>query len=455
MLEQWLERIGNADSAAMEAARRRWNQIAKPLGSLGLLEDAVVKIAGVQKTADVDVGKKALLILCADNGIVEEGVTQTGREVTAAVARNFAGGRSCVCLMAARAGVDVYPVDIGVAEDVYPEKSPEDDRMSGGERPAGGGASEDMYQAENRVSECRCSAGGGKSVRVYPAEDNVSECRCSAGSRMSVRVYPAEDKMSESECPADGRASEDGYVKRNAAGPLGYNSGGWNRKIARGTRNFLREPAMTREETLAALETGIGLAGEMRRRGYRLLCLGEMGIGNTTTSSAVASVFLGAEPASVTGRGAGLSGEGLRRKQWVIEEGIRRRKPDPTDPVDVLSKVGGLDLAGLTGVCLGGAVYRVPVVLDGVITAAAALAAARLCPAVTDYLLASHVSAEPAGRMLLEELGLHAAVTGGLCLGEGTGAMTFVPMLDMAADVYRNMSTFAEIEIEAYHPMRD
>ena len=203
-----------------------------------------------------------------------------------------------------------------------------------------------------------------------------------------------------------------------------------------------------------ALETGIAVAGEMSRRGFALLGSGEMGIGNTTTSSAVLSVLLEQPPSRVTGRGAGLDTTSYRRKISVIEEGIRLRRPDKGDGIDVLSKVGGLDLAGLAGLYLGCAYYGIPVVLDGLICAAAALAAVRICPAVGGYLLASHVSAEPAGAMALEALGLEPAINAGMCLGEGTGAAALFPLLDMAFAVYDGMSTFGEMQVEQYQPLK-
>ncbi len=353
-LEESLEQIEPVSQEAIKRARDRWSHVAKPLGSLGLLEEAVVKIAGIQRQERIRINKKALVIMCADNGIVEEGVTQTGQEVTGVVTENFTKGQSCACIMARQAGVQVVPVDIGVA---------------------------------GELKEC--------------------------GS-----LYP--------------------LVRR---------------KIAWGTRNFRKEPAMTREETLRAVEAGIGVAKDLKGQGCKMLAVGEMGIGNTTTSSAVASVLLGADPEVMTGRGAGLSDEGLERKKRVIREAIALHRPDPRDGVDVLSKVGGLDLAGLAGICLGGAIFHMPVVLDGFITSVAALAACSLCSHVSGYLLASHVSAEPAGRLVLERLGLKAPIDGGLCLGEGTGAMAFMPMISMAADIYLNMSTFQDINIEEYIPL--
>lgn len=338
---------------AMELARLKWSKVAKPLNSLGLLEEAVIRLAGICGDASVDIGKRALVILCADNGIVEEGVTQTGQEVTATVTEQMTHGNSCVCLMAERAGVQVFPVDIGVARDV------------------------------------------------------------SSGSR-----YPLLRK-----------------------------------KLAYGTRNFKKEPAMTRETTLRAILTGIGLVKALKGKGFRLIATGEMGIGNTTTSSAMASMLLNRPPSEITGRGAGLSDEGLRRKILVIEEAVKRYGLKYKDPVEVMAQVGGLDLAGLMGVFLGGAVYRLPVLVDGFITAAAALAAARLSPLSADFMIGTHVSGEPAGALLMAELGLKPFVTAGLCLGEGTGAVSAIPLLDMALEVYLRMSTFQEIALEDYRPL--
>lgn len=339
------------DLRAMEKAADRWNRIAKPLHGLGILEEDIIKIAGMTGSPDMDLSRKAVVIMCADNGVVEEGISQTGQEVTAAVTRNFTTGNSCVCIMAERAGAEVIPVDVGVA-----------------------GSLEDCGH-------------------VYP----LRSCR-----------------------------------------------------IAAGTRNFAREEAMTEEQVRAALRTGTELVKELKEKGYGIIATGEMGIGNTTTSSAVASVLLGKDPGEVTGRGAGLSDEGLERKIRVIREAIALHRPDPEDPVDVLKKVGGLDLAGLAGVFLGGAAWGIPIVADGFISAVAALAAERMCPGCRNYMLASHVSAEPAGEMVLNALGLKPVIRAEMCLGEGTGAVAALPLIQMAADVYSRMSTFEENSIEEY-----
>lgn len=353
-LKDILKQVENPDNKAQEAAKKRWNQVAKPLYSLGLLEETLVTIAGICRTPRVRIEKKALVIMCADNGVVEEGVTQAGQEVTAIVTQNFTKGDSCACIMAKQAGVNVFPVDIGVA-------SPLDDL---GER------------------------------------------------------YPLLQK-----------------------------------KIAYGTKNIHREPAMTRAETLSAIETGIHLVEDLKNMGYGLIATGEMGIGNTTTSSAVASVLLGQDPDRMTGRGAGLTKQGVQNKIRVIREAIALHKPDRLDGIDVLSKVGGLDLAGLTGIFLGGAIYQVPILLDGFISGTAALAAFVICPRAREYMLATHQSSEPAGAAILNALGLKPMIHAEMCLGEGTGAIAAVPLLSMAVAVYDTMSTFHDIEIEDYQPL--
>ena len=346
-LEDALKRIQLPDEKAMELCARRWNSIAKPLHSLGKLEDALVKIAGITGTHDIRLEKKALIIMCADNGVVEEGVTQSGQEVTAIVSENFLRKKATASILCHAAGADIFPIDIGIARDT---------------------------------------------------------CLI-------------------------------------------------NRKIACGTKNMTKEPAMTREEALHAIETGMDMVGELKDKGYQIIATGEMGIGNTTTSSAVASVLLDEPVEKVTGRGAGLSTEGLTRKISAIHRAVALNQPDPSDGVDVLAKVGGFDLAGLTGVFLGGAVFHVPIVIDGFISAVAALAAAVICPAVKEYMLASHVSKEPAAEMILDCMGLSATLHADMCLGEGTGAVVYFPILDMACAVYNGMSTFEDVSIEAYQPL--
>lgn len=348
-LNEQLGKICPADESCMEKARKRWKTVAKPLYSLGRLEDAVIRMAGMKGRVDFALDRKALVIMCADNGVVAEGVTQTGQEVTAVVAENFTRGAASVCIMADVAGVDLFPVDIGMASDVP--------TLSG------------------------------------------------------------------------------------------------EYKIARGTCNMAKGPAMSRKQAEAAVLAGIRIVKQLSEEGYDLIATGEMGIGNTTTSSAVVAVLLDRDPAEVTGRGAGLSSEGLLRKIRVIRQAVQINKPDPGNPLDVLAKVGGFDIAGLAGVFLGGAICRIPVVIDGFISSAAALCAARLAPDAVDYMLPSHRSGEPAGKMVLEALGLSPLIDCGMSLGEGSGAVAAVPLFEMGLNVYRRMSTFEEIHVEQYEEL--
>ena len=348
---RWKEKIKPLDENAMEEARAHWMTVGKPLFSLGSLEDAVIQIAGIKGTSDFELRKRGLIIMCADNGVVEEGVTQTGQEVTAIVADNFTRGETSVCIMAEEAKVDLFPVDVGMATDV-------------------------------------------------PS--------------VTKKEY----------------------------------------KVMYGTHNFAKEAAMTREEAVEAIEVGIQMVKKCAEAGYEILATGEMGIGNTTTSSAVVSVLLDESVENVTGRGAGLSSEGLNRKIRAIERAIEKHQPDKKDILDVLSKVGGLDIAGMAGAFLGGAIYHIPVLIDGFISSAAALCAVRMVPETADYILASHCSGEPAGRMVLEELKLPYLIDAKMSLGEGSGAVAAIPLLEMGVNVYRKMSTFEEIKVEQYEELK-
>ena len=225
-----------------------------------------------------------------------------------------------------------------------------------------------------------------------------------------------------------------------------------DRRLGNGTGDITQGPAMSREQAERAVLTGVELVRAQKERGVGLLCTGEMGIGNTTTSSAAACVLLDRPAAELTGRGSGLSDRGLRRKIWAVETAIERNRPDPSDPLDILAKVGGFDIAGMCGIFLGGALYRVPVLMDGLISTVAALCALRLCPDAGKAMLASHVSAEPAGRLVLDALGKKPLITAEMRLGEGTGAVAAIPLLDMALALYRDGTTFESTGIEAYTP---
>ena len=348
-LEEAIAKIKPLDHNAMEIAQKRWDSIAKPLHSLGKLETLLIQIAGITGNAEVDLSRRGLIAMCADNGVVEEGVTQTGQEVTAIVAENFLKYDTSVGVMCKQNHAEIFPVVMGMVTDT------------------------------------------------------------------KVRT---------------------------------------DHKIAYGTQNMTKGPAMTREQAVKGLEAGIDMVRELNDKGYRILATGEMGIGNTTTSSAVASVLLKQPVEEMTGRGAGLTSEGLVRKINAIKKAIALNEPDPEDAIDVLAKVGGLDIAGMAGVFLGGAVYGIPVVMDGFISCVSALIAMRICPAARDYILASHVSKEPAAHLILENMGKEAIIHADMCLGEGTGAVALFPILDLAAAVYHSMSTFDDIHVEQYEELK-
>ena len=347
-LNQLLSTITPPDEAARAAAHAHWASLAKPLGGLGALETLLEEAAALTGTAQLDLSRRAVLVLCADNGVVAQGVSQTDQSVTRAVAENLAARRTSVCQMAKTARCEVVPVDMGMAGDSVP---------------------------------------------------GVVNCR-----------------------------------------------------IAAGTQDFTQGPAMTRAEAIVAIAAGIALVRAQKAQGVQLLATGEMGIGNTTTSSAVAAVLLGQPIETMTGRGAGLSDEGLARKMDAIRRGIAVNTPDAADPLDVLAKLGGFDLAGLCGVFLGGALEGIPVLMDGFISGVAALCAVRLCPAAAKAVFASHCSSEPAARLVLEALGKAPLLTAGLHLGEGTGAVASIPLWDMALAVYDHCYSFAEGGITPYTP---
>ena len=330
---------------AKQQAQWKWDHVAKPLHSLGLLEEMIVKIADIHQTADVRIDRRCALVFCADHGVVEEGVSQSGSEVTALVAQSIAEGTANINLMAGAAHADVYAVDMGMLN------------------------------------------------------------------------------------------------------PVG---GTIDRRISAGTANMAKGPAMTHEQARRALQAGIDLVGEMKEKGYQVILTGEMGIGNTTASTAMSCALLNFTPEQLTGRGAGLSDAGLARKRNAIERALSVNLPDANDPVDVLAKVGGLEIAGMAGAFLGGAKHRVPIVIDGVISAVAALVAARICPEAKDFMLPSHMSREPAALRIMDELSLRPVIHADMALGEGTGAAALLPLLDMALRVYVGPHTFDDLGMEAY-----
>jgi nicotinate-nucleotide--dimethylbenzimidazole phosphoribosyltransferase len=233
-------------------------------------------------------------------------------------------------------------------------------------------------------------------------------------------------------------------VDMGVAAELPPHPGLISRKIAPGTRNMCRGPAMTSAQAVAAVATGIEVMTAQVAAGLDIVGTGDMGIGNTTASSAICAVMTGKPVAEVAGRGTGIDDAQLKHKIEVIDRALAVNRPDPAQPLEVLAKVGGLEIAGLAGVMLAGAANRIPVVIDGFISGAAALIAAALAPGLRDYLIAAHVSVEPGHRVLLQYLGLEPLLDLGLRLGEGTGAVLGISLAEAAARILSEMATFDE-----------
>jgi nicotinate-nucleotide--dimethylbenzimidazole phosphoribosyltransferase len=217
-----------------------------------------------------------------------------------------------------------------------------------------------------------------------------------------------------------------------------------DKKVALGTRNMAEGPAMSRDESLRSIEAGMELVEEELTRGIDILGTGDMGIGNTTPSSAITAALTEVDVAAVTGRGTGLDEEGWNRKKKVIQKALEINQPNPKDPIDVLSKVGGFEIGGIVGLILAGARYRIPVVIDGFISGAAALIAASLSPEVKPYLIASHQSAEAGHKKILEQLGLIPLLNLNMRLGEGTGAALGIFLVEASLWILNEMATFTE-----------
>lgn len=236
-------------------------------------------------------------------------------------------------------------------------------------------------------------------------------------------------------------------VDVGVAADLPAHPGLQKRKVSRGTRNFAKEPAMSREEARRAVEVGIEVVEEEFQRGLGLLGTGDMGIGNTTPSAALASVFTGQPPAQVAGRGTGIDDAMLHHKIEVIEGALRLHRPDPKDALDVLAKVGGLEIGAIAGAILGAARRRIPVLVDGFISGAGALVAAGLAPRAKEYMIASHCSVEPGHRIVLDHLGLKPLLDFDMRLGEGTGAALATFVVEGAAKILDEMATFQDADI--------
>ncbi len=333
------------DRKAYEETIARFDDIAKPVGGMGDFEPLLARVAAAQGSADIDISRRCVLVYCADNGVVKQGTTPGGHEVTTAVAGLLVRGKASVAAMAAACNVDVFGVDMGMIDDM-------------------------------------------------------------PGLR--------------------------------------------DRKIRRGTDDISEGPAMTREEAQKAIQAGIDCAWEAGEQGYRIIAVGETGIGNTTSSSALAAAFLGRPARDVTGRGAGLDDTMLQHKIEVIDRALARNAPDISDPLDVLAKLGGFDIAAMVGTFIGGGIIGLPVIMDGFIASVAALTAVKIDARVRDYIIPSHMSEEPGMAHVAEALGLRPVLSANMHLGEGTGAVMLLPLLDTALAVYRHAAHFSDISADEY-----
>ncbi len=357
--------IPKPDEKMRALAAQRWDSLAKPIDGLGRFEEIICRAAAAQGKSEPALTQKALVIMCADNGVVAEGVSQTDASVTRQVAELMGEGRSSVGIMTRDYPLDVFVYDVGI--------------------------------------DCT---------------DTLK-----------------------------------GVI---------------DRKIRRGTGNIAVEEAMSRQECMAAIQVGIDAAYELKKQGYDIIATGEMGIGNTTTSTALYCALLDLDPELYTGRGAGLTDEGLARKIRVIRQAVERYRglfidsdfesdpvhdPDSVHAVDFpecLRQLGGLDIAALSGVFIGGAQCGIPVVIDGLISAVASYVAECLAPGCKEYMIASHIGREKGMEVLLQKLSLEPVIHGDMALGEGTGAVMLFPLLDMAMNLFSQGTAFDQTPIDQY-----
>lgn len=355
-----IEEIRGTDAEAMRAASAYVQSLAAPPGSLGKLTDAAVQLAGITGKVKNTLGRRRIIVMCADNGVVEEGVSATPQIVTLSQALNMTRHLTGMSSLAAHFGIDVEVVDIGIAT---------------------------PYQEQG----CRIL----------------------------------------------------------------------QRRIRRGTGNLAKEPAMTREEAVRAILVGIERAGQAAADGIDVIGVGEMGIGNTTTSSAVLSALTGLSVEDVTGRGGGLTDAAFEKKKDVIRRALELHglagtasgsasedAGAQTDPIEVLSRVGGLDLAGMCGVYLGAAICRIPAVIDGFISIVAALCAQRLCGSCRDFMFPSHVSEEIGYLRAAQELHLDPWLHLNMRLGEGSGCPLAFQILEASCALMNEMATFEQAKID-------
>jgi len=346
MLEERVRQIQPVSNAWRKKAKERLDDLTKPRGSLGILEELAARYAAIRRQVPLDLPNKEIYVFVGDHGVVSEGVSAYPAEVTTLMVKNFLIGKAGINILAKSAGANVSVVDIGMKEDLRDAK---------------------------------------------------------------------------------------GLVRRN---------------VKRGTENIALGPAMTRREAESAISAGLEMADRAYHQGATMIGTGEMGIGNTTPAAALFAALLPADPQDVTGRGTGLNNQALKKKTQIIRKAMEVNKASLNDPVSALAAVGGLEIAGICGLCLGGAARGLAVVVDGFISTAGALVALRINPLTKDYLFFSHKSSEKGHDIFFEKEGIRPILDLDLRLGEGTGGAIAMQIIENSVRLLNDMATFAEMGIE-------
>lgn len=354
LLDKTLENIKPLDENAMKRAWKKIDNLSKPIGSLGRLEEIAAQMAGITSKVFPKIEKKNIIIMCSDNGVVEEGVSNNSQNITGIVTNNFTRDVTGVYALSKFTNTSMSVVDIGV--------------------------------------------------------------KCDFNNPLII-----------------------------------------DKKISYGTKNMVKEPAMTREQAIRAVEIGIDMVDKLVKEGVNLFGTGEMGVGNTTTSAAVLSVLCDLDAEITAGKGSGITNVQLECKKNAIRKAINVNKPNKNDVIDVISKVGGYDIAGLCGCFLGAAKNRVPIVIDGFIASAAALCAYRLNPLCKNFIFSSHLSAEPAAIYMLKEIGVDPLLNLKMRLGEGSACPLAFNIIESAVFTMENMGTFedASLDVNEYIDIRE
>ncbi len=342
------------DYNAKKEAKLRLDSLVKPQGSLGLLEDIAIKIAGITGKVYNNIDKRIVLIFSSDNGIWEENVASAPQSVTTSQSINFIKGITAIPIIAKANNCDLKVYDVGIKSEIN-----------------------------------------------HPKLINKAIRRC--------------------------------------------------------TSNMLKQDAMSIDETKKMIDIGIECVKDIKESGYKILGIGEMGIANTSTSTCIISALTGCDVKSITGRGGGLTDSQLEHKKEILTKVIENRKPDKNNPIDVLHKVGGFDIAAMVGACIGAKKYNIPIVIDGFISMAAALVAYKIDNKTKDYMFASHISTEKGYNLALNEIGLKPMLNLNMRLGEGSGCPIAINIINTALEVINNMATFeqANIDINNYKHMWD